>query len=84
MPYPTFLAFNVAGGLVWGSGCVLLGFVAGSSYEAVVKAVGEDITAVVLAAVVIALITWKIRKSRDERLADGTPDSGPTAGRTES
>src|SRR5512141_2444456 len=26
MHYPTFLAFNVAGGLVWGSGCVLLGF----------------------------------------------------------
>jgi membrane protein DedA with SNARE-associated domain len=83
MPYPTFLAFNVAGGLVWGSGCVLLGFVAGNSYEAVVKAVGQDIAVVVLAAVVIALITWKIRKSRDARLADGTPDSGPTAGRTE-
>jgi hypothetical protein len=45
--------------------------------------VGQDIAVVVLAAVVIALITWKIRKSRDARLADGTPDSGPTAGRTE-
>ncbi|MDN4643068.1 DedA family protein [Arthrobacter sp. PsM3] len=83
MHYPTFLAFNVAGGLVWGAGCVLLGFLAGNSYEAVVKAVGQDITAVAAAAVVIGLIIWKIRKSRDERVAGGASDSGPTAGRAE-
>ncbi|MCB5291109.1 DedA family protein [Arthrobacter sp. SO3] len=83
MPYPTFLAFNVAGGLVWGAGCVLLGFLAGNSYEVVVKAVGQDITVVVVAAVVIALVAWKVRKSRDERVAGGASDSGPTGGRAE-
>ncbi|HEX9087242.1 MAG TPA: DedA family protein [Arthrobacter sp.] len=83
MHYPTFLAFNVAGGLVWGAGCVLLGFLAGNSYKAAVEAVGQDITAVAVAAVVIALITWKIRKSRDERVGGGAPDSGPAAGRAE-
>lgn len=83
MHYPTFLAFNVASGLVWGAGCVLLGFLAGNSYEVVVKAVGQDIIAAVAAAVVIALIVWKIRKSRDERVAGGASGSGPTAGRAE-
>ena len=83
MHYPTFLAFNVAGGLVWGTGCVLLGYLAGNSYEAAARAVGQDITVVVVAAVVLSLVIWKIRKSRDERVADGAPGSGPTAGRTE-
>lgn len=83
MHYPTFLAFNVAGGLVWGTGCVLLGFLAGNSYEAAARAVGQDITAIVVVTVVVGLIAWKIRTSRDDRLSDGTPDSGPTAGSAE-
>ncbi|WFR74608.1 hypothetical protein P9209_16815 [Prescottella defluvii] len=31
MPYRRFLAYNAAGGLVWGIGFVLLGYLAGSS-----------------------------------------------------
>ncbi|MCZ2404707.1 DedA family protein [Paenarthrobacter sp. Z7-10] len=66
MHYPRFLAFNAAGGLVWGAGFVLLGFLAGNSYEAVAKAAGRDITAVVLVAIVIAFIIWRVRKARRE------------------
>ena len=32
MPYRRFLFFNALGGIVWGTGCVLLGYVAGDSY----------------------------------------------------
>ena len=35
MRYPKFLAFNAAGGIVWGVGFVLLGYLAGNSYAAV-------------------------------------------------
>jgi membrane-associated protein len=33
MPYRRFLVFNAAGGLVWGTSAVLLGFLAGNSYK---------------------------------------------------
>jgi len=33
MPYRRFLMWNVAGGVVWAGGCVVLGYLAGSSWE---------------------------------------------------
>jgi undecaprenyl-diphosphatase len=33
--YPTFLAFNVAGGVLWGTGFAVLGYLAGASYHRV-------------------------------------------------
>ncbi|MGO4805250.1 DedA family protein [Arthrobacter sp. 2MCAF15] len=69
MPYPRFLAFNVAGGILWGVGFVLLGFVAGNSYEAVAKAAGRDIAVVVGVLAVIGLIIWQVRRRR--RKAEG-------------
>ncbi|WP_211881862.1 DedA family protein [Pseudarthrobacter albicanus] len=78
MHYPRFLVFNAAGGLVWGAGFVLLGFLAGNSYEAVAKAAGRDITAVVLVVAVIAFIVWRVRKARRERRASApVPGSAP-------
>ena len=40
MRYRRFLAFNAAGGIVWGAGVVLLGYLAGTSYAAVERTVG--------------------------------------------
>ncbi|QCB97351.1 DedA family protein [Arthrobacter sp. PAMC25564] len=71
MHYPRFLVFNAAGGLVWGTGFVLLGFLAGNSYEAVAQAAGHDITAVVAAVVVIGFIIWRVRKARRDRSEAG-------------
>jgi membrane-associated protein len=64
MHYPRFLAFNAAGGLVWGTGFVLLGFIAGNSYEAVARIAGRDISAGVVLAAVVAVVIWRIRKAR--------------------
>lgn len=69
MHYPRFLAFNAAGGLIWGGGFVLLGFFAGNSYEAVAKVVGRDAAVVVVLILVIALVVRHVRKSRGERRA---------------
>ena len=35
IPYPRFLAFNAAGGAIWASAFVLLGYAVGSQYKAV-------------------------------------------------
>lgn len=67
MPYPKFLAYNALGGLVWGTGFVVLGFVAGNSYEQVAKTVGRDAAIIVVAVVVIALIVWRVRAHRSEK-----------------
>ncbi|WP_211880570.1 DedA family protein [Pseudarthrobacter albicanus] len=79
MHYPRFLAFNAAGGLVWGTIFVLLGFFAGNSYEAVAKAAGRDITAGVLLAALAAVVVWRIRKARRERRTNnaGSPTAHP-------
>jgi membrane protein DedA with SNARE-associated domain len=80
MPYLKFLAFNAAGGLVWGAGFVLLGYVAGNSYQAVAASAGRDVTAVVAVLAVAAAIAWRIRKARARRNASGEAGAGQTAG----
>ncbi|MDQ0730375.1 DedA family protein [Arthrobacter sp. B1I2] len=64
MPYGRFLAWNAMGGLVWGTGFVLLGFLAGNSYEAVAQAAGRDLAVVIGLVAVAAFIAWHIRSRR--------------------
>jgi len=73
MPYGRFLAYNAAGGVVWGIGFVLLGFLAGNSYEAVAQAAGRDIAVVTVGVAVAALIAWhfRTRRRRQHRRAAG-------------
>ena len=70
MRYLRFLAFNALGGLTWGVGFTLLGYVAGASYDVVAKAAGRDIAAVVGVIAVIAFVVWRVRKSRAERRSE--------------
>jgi membrane protein DedA with SNARE-associated domain len=73
MPYQRFLAFNAAGGVVWGAGFVLLGFLAGNSYEAVANTVGRDLAAAAAVLAVAALVILRVRGVRRERqAADGS------------
>jgi len=66
LPYPRFVVFNAAGGLVWGIGFVMLGYLAGNSYQQVEKTVGRTAALVVLAVVLVGLLIWRIRKHREE------------------
>jgi membrane-associated protein len=66
MPYPKFLAYNAAGGLVWGTGFVLLGYLAGNSYAAIEQTVGRWAALIVLTIVVVAVLIWRVRKHRTE------------------
>ena len=62
MPYPRFVAWNAAGGLVWGVSFVALGYFAGNSYQSVAKTVGRDVAAGAAIVLVLALIGWQIVK----------------------
>jgi membrane-associated protein len=65
MPYGRFLAWNAAGGLIWGVGVTLLGYFAGASYTKVEQALGRS-SAVLLAVVVVAaVVVWRRRRAPD-------------------
>jgi membrane-associated phospholipid phosphatase len=53
MPYRTFLPWNLAGGLIWAPGFVLLGYLAGGSYQRVERIAGR--ASLLLALVVVAV-----------------------------
>ncbi|MHB1235660.1 MAG: DedA family protein, partial [Microbacteriaceae bacterium] len=67
MPYPRFLAFNAVGGIVWGTGFVLLGYLAGNSYAVVANTVGRDAAAIVIGILIVAIIVWRVREHLKDR-----------------
>jgi membrane-associated protein len=66
MPYRKFLVANAAGGILWGSAVVLLGYLAGNSYERVEKTFGKGVAIGLAAIVVAALLVWLVRRHRAE------------------
>lgn len=75
MPYPRFLFFNAAGGLLWGVAVALLGYFAGNSYQKVEGTLGRT-SAIVLAVLVVAvLVVWhrqRRRKTHDSRAQESS------------
>ncbi len=66
MPYPRFLAFNMAGGVCWGLCFVLLGFFAGDSYAAIEQTVGRGGAIAVTLIAITVFIVWRVRRRRRE------------------
>ena len=73
MRYRRFLAFNAAGGIVWGTGVVLLGYLAGTSYAAVERTVGRGVALAVAGIVLGALAVWRVRAHRTEHSSNQVP-----------
>lgn len=67
MPYRRFVVWNAAGGIVWGVAYVLLGYLAGNSWELVVRTVGRGVAIVIGALVVLTLVVWRVRGHVRER-----------------
>jgi membrane-associated protein len=67
MPYRRFLTYNAAGGLVWGTAAVLLGYLAGNSYATVEKVAGQGAAVVVAALVVVALVARHVHRRYTKR-----------------
>jgi membrane-associated protein len=64
MPYRTFVVYNAIGGVIWGIGYCLLGYLAGSAYAAVERQVGAGFAIAIAALVVAALVIWAVRRHR--------------------
>jgi membrane-associated protein len=58
IPYRRFLFWNAIGGVVWGTGYTLLGYISGESSHAVIAYAGEAGWAVLAVATIIILIAW--------------------------
>ncbi|MDQ1635574.1 MAG: hypothetical protein QOJ32_2383 [Frankiaceae bacterium] len=62
IPYGRFLAWNAAGGLIWATAFVLLGYAAGSQYERVAH--NGTLAGLILLAVIAVVVTVKVVRSR--------------------
>lgn len=62
MPYRRFLLFNAAGGIIWGTAAVLLGYFAGNAYLTMAESIGHTATLVILGIIILALATWHSRR----------------------
>ncbi|MDQ3878298.1 MAG: bifunctional DedA family/phosphatase PAP2 family protein [Actinomycetota bacterium] len=57
IPYGTFVVYNVAGGVIWATGFVLLGFAAGRSYQVVEKWAGRaSLLLLIMFAVIVGIV----------------------------
>jgi membrane-associated protein len=76
VPYRTFVVWNVAGGVLWATGAVLLGFAAGSAWQTAERVAGRAGLVVVGTVVVVAAAAalWHRRRlGRRGRPAPGRP-----------
>jgi membrane protein DedA with SNARE-associated domain len=67
MPYGRFLTWNALGGIAWGVAVVLLGYVAGKSYDKIAGTFGTVAAIVVGSVVVLAVVAWRVRRYVVER-----------------
>jgi membrane protein DedA with SNARE-associated domain len=70
MPYRRFIVWNAAGGIVWGVAVVMLGYLAGLSYQKIEGRFGSIVAYVVGGLVVVGLGVWFVRRHRRERSED--------------
>lgn len=66
LPYRRFLLFNAAGGLIWGVGFTLLGYLTGAAYKKAASVAGTAAAGVVAGLLLIALVVWAVRRHRRE------------------
>jgi undecaprenyl-diphosphatase len=85
MPYRTFLPWNVAGGVIWGPGIILLGYLAGGSYRQVGRLAGRAslllLGAVVVVGGLVVVARWVARHPDRVRAAAGRQLARPALAR---
>jgi membrane-associated protein len=74
VPYRTFAAWNLAGGVLWATGFVLLGFAAGRAYRMVERVAGQAGLVLLGAIVVGAATAALIRRRRARRRGRSAPE----------
>ena len=69
--YRVFLFYNAIGGLIWGVGYTLLGFIVGVSFQHILSTIGEWSIAVVGGVILIALVVSVVLKMRERSRTSG-------------
>jgi membrane protein DedA with SNARE-associated domain len=64
MPWRVFIVFNLAGAILWSVVITTLGYLFGQSLPLLVKWVGRSGTVLLISAIVIGIIVWRVRKHR--------------------
>lgn len=70
LPYSRFLSWNLAAGLLWGSGSGLLGYFAGRNYEMIARRAGYASIGLFALAVLWAILAYLRRRRRSRRRAN--------------
>ena len=79
MPYGRFLIFNALGGITWGIGFTVGGYLAGTAFEQVAQWAGRVLAIVVAAVAVIAIFLWWLRRRRREAAEDAEEAGEPVS-----
>ena len=64
MPWRVFIVFNVAGAVLWSVVITTLGYLFGQSLPLLIKWVGRSGTVLLISAIVIGIIVWRVQKHR--------------------
>ena len=73
MRWRVFFVYNVAGALLWSIVITTLGYLFGQSLPLLVKWVGRSGTILLIVAIVIAVIAWRISRHRIKARSKGSP-----------
>jgi membrane-associated protein len=79
MPYGRFLLFNALGGITWGIGFTLGGYLVGTAFERVAQWAGRVLAVVVVVLLAIAVLIWSIRRRRREAAEASDDKDEPVA-----
>jgi membrane protein DedA with SNARE-associated domain len=67
MPWRVFFVYNVAGAVLWSVVITTLGYLFGQSLPLLIKWVGRSGTILLIVAVVIAVVAWRVQKHRKKK-----------------
>ena len=67
MPWRVFFTYNVTGAVLWSVVITTLGYLFGQSLPLLIKWVGRSGTFMLIGAIVIGVVVWRIRKHRQAK-----------------
>jgi membrane protein DedA with SNARE-associated domain len=67
MPWRLFLVYNMAGAILWSVVITTLGYLFGQSLPLLIKWVGRSGTVLLIAAIVIGVVVWRVREHRKSK-----------------